>query len=392
MFKKTIIMLMVGVITISVMACGGGTSNETSNENSSGVTEAVGEYKNAATPSKTLSIFDDGTAVFSAKPDQTYTWTESEDTLVLSYHEDKTWSNGLTETINDEIVYKKTEINGINALKADTGGVVFLPESTSDDICATITDEVRQDLVRSTQVLDLDKMWSTLSSNVAKGKMEYDNKDYILTVGVMNIGTNNFEYMRSYEGDGTKSITVYMETEELAQLNNGEPITIFGTINVGNESNIFVRNVFVVDDYMDLENQSGDIDKEFLINEFDGDPDNDGKISWTAGSLDYFTKNYGTLPKLGRDDFLEQIVGKQWNAKYYVEPNREITILLNADGTAIETEDGKEHNWDWTFEDVLHLPASRQSNYEVRKVDDDMYIIYEIGSSVGYPHWLLWVD
>ena len=369
MRKKIIAFLMLLVLSVELVSCGSNSKNQTN--------KVVGSWRSVEDAGTILVFNSDGTATFSATPNQQYKWTLRDNSISL---EATDYASSLLIVEDETPVY----------LQGGDLGIRYVSVNTDEETCERIADELRQSRIEAASVTNLKQLWSELSTNEAKATIDYDGKYCITTVTVMNISRDSFEWMTMNNGYMT-TVAVDMPTEEIAKLHDGEGITVCGLINILSNNYIVISNAFIADEYVDGNEQTG-IDHKYLIDNFDGDPYHIGRISWTAGSLAYFTTNYGVLHKVDSKEFSEAIVGKQWNAKYYAEANKEITVLLNEDGTAIETENGKENNWKWKFTSYLHFPASRESNYEVRKVDDSMYIIYDIMYGEAMPHWLLWQD
>ncbi len=78
-------------------------------------------------------------------------------------------------------------------------------------------------------LLNLEELWSILDSNEAKAKLEYNKKQYKVTLQVMNIKSDSFEYITTYLGS-KRHVCVKLPTEELANLSSGEEITVLGTV------------------------------------------------------------------------------------------------------------------------------------------------------------------
>ena len=78
-------------------------------------------------------------------------------------------------------------------------------------------------------LLNLEQLWSTLDSNEAKAKSEYNKKQYKVTLHAMNIKSDSFEYITTYLGS-KRHVCVKLPTEELANLSSGEEITVLGTV------------------------------------------------------------------------------------------------------------------------------------------------------------------
>lgn len=78
-------------------------------------------------------------------------------------------------------------------------------------------------------LLNLEQLWSTLDSNEAKAISEYNKKQYKVTLQVMNIKSDSFEYATTYLGS-KRFVCVKLPTEELANLSSGEEITVLGTV------------------------------------------------------------------------------------------------------------------------------------------------------------------
>lgn len=99
--------------------------------------------------------------------------------------------------------------------------------------------------IENAETLELKTLWSALDENSAKAKTTYHGNQYRVTLNATNISEDWFEYM--YQDDnGIHSIYIYMETEELAKLENGSEVTVIGTVHISGD-NASIRHAFVVE-------------------------------------------------------------------------------------------------------------------------------------------------
>lgn len=258
-------------------------------------------------------------------------------------------------------------------------------KSTSSETSATqTTDYVK--LVESTPQLDLEQLWFTLDNNEAKATTEYNDKQYKVTLPVMNIKKDSFEYITEYLGS-QRHVCVKLPTEELAKLVSGKRITVLGTVVLSGRY-VYINDAFLTSPYETVKEFSQE-EVQNAIENYGGDG-GDGKIDWDEGSYPFFIENRADFEKITSDNFYETVSG-EWNAKEYLTPEKERTVIFDSETSATVITNGSEHVWEYSFvsKDALSFPKDVTQYEEVRKVSDNLIVFYD--DTVDYvPKFILY--
>lgn len=246
------------------------------------------------------------------------------------------------------------------------------------------------ELVASTPFLDLDKLWSDMASNKAKATLSYDQQMFQVKVTVLNISTAYFDYRYKYNGY-IKSLRVYLPTETLAELTNGEYITVLGKLVISG-SDAELKDAFVVDDSMVEKQTLDDETVQYIIDNYTPYNPDTKKIDWQKGSCPFLIDNRSSFEKLTAETFLDAMDG-EWRGKQYVTVEDDWRITITSTSTADVTKNGGEvHEWEYGFvEGLLKFPVSANYNYDARKVSDRLIVLYQC--TIDYvPYWILYKE
>jgi hypothetical protein len=228
-------------------------------------------------------------------------------------------------------------------------------------------------------------LWESLENNKAKAQTTYEGNMYKVTVRVQNIETNFFEYKEQYNGH-LKTLRIYMDTEELAKLNDFEQITVLGKL-----TNIYggtpeLKDAFIIDNYVSYK-QYNDEELKDKIDNFGGDG-GDGNIAWNEGSYPFFIDNMLNFKKIDSQIFYSEVTG-EWIGKYYVDGDKSTySITFTSENTAnVKKNDSKISEWNYSFNgENLKFPTTNSNSYEVRKVSDSLYVLYNDYK----PRWIIY--
>ena len=244
-------------------------------------------------------------------------------------------------------------------------------------------DETRKELVKETSNLNLEIFWGVLDSNKAQAKQIYEGNMYIVTVRFQNEEENYFEFKEQYNGS-LKTLRIYLETKEIAKLENFEEITVLGKlINVTTTPELV--DAFIIDPYVEEKTYTDDelADK---IEKFG----TSGNITWKEGSFPFFIDNRLEFKVINEELFYNELAGK-WIGKEYLGGDKShFDINFSAENEAyVSKDDSEEYKWDYAFSNnKLNFPKSNTSDdYEVRKVSDKLYVLY---TSDNKPSWIFY--
>ena len=203
-------------------------------------------------------------------------------------------------------------------------------------------DETRKELVKETSKLELDVFWSVLDSNKARAKQIYEGNMYKVTVRFQNGEENYFEYKERYNGS-IKALRVYLDTNEIAKLENFEEITVLGKlINVTTTPELV--DAFIIDPYVEEKTYTDDELKD-IINNYGGSG-GDGHISWNEGSFPFFIDNRLEFKVINEALFYNELSGN-WIGKHYLDGDEShFDINFSAENEAyVCKDDSEEYKW-----------------------------------------------
>ena len=364
--KKIVVGLLL-IMTICLLACG---TNKREIDNN-----LVGKWKDAVGGNRTLVLNDDGTGKY-GNNDLVWKWKDA--IIELEYND-----NNDTEY---NIVFEKKEIDGKMRLVSEVGDEIFIAEDSFEEECK----QIRTELVATTPDLNLDKFWTDISLNKAKAEMDYSQKMFKVKVSVYNIDTDKFSYMYK-DGGYTKTVTVYLPTEELAKLINGDKITVLGKLDSLYDSGVSINNAFVVDSrYTEQQTYDEATIKDVIENY--NPIGSDGNIHWDIGSSPFFIDNRLTFEEIDSKTFLEVMDG-EWIGKEYSHPKDKWSIIFTSKNTAnVSKNNGEIYEWKYKFSGTsLMFPESNRQFYEVRKVADNLIVLY--ANTIDYvPYWIIYKE
>lgn len=374
--NKTIVACLIVAMSLSMVACG--TSANSSGDTSSAVEqkkESNGEMSSIITSDQwidalgetnTYTFKEDGSGKFNSK---VISWKLEGSYIIVS---SDVYSDLVLSIDNTETGYRLT---------SDENQCIYVKAGE----LSSVQSAIREAAVESAIDVDLADLFSTAENNKAKAVQQYEGKLGKVVVNALNIEQNYFEYNTSLYGF-TKSIMVFLPTATLAELTNGEQIQVVGQLANINSSGFSIINAFIIDDYVATASFTDDEVADAIKNFGD---DGDGHISWVEGSFPFFIDNRLSFTLVEGTDADELLCSTKWNAKYYVQPELEITMTFKEDGSLIETEDGSENNWEWKNVGGLEFPADTGRYYEIRKVNDNTLVFYEDRTQY-HPEWVLY--
>lgn len=238
--KKALALILTFVLCLTLCACGGnGTNNEPSTTNT--IQSAIEEttppennelayltkepWKNIFSGKTTIKFSPDGTGKYS-KYDMT--WEFYDKTLTLYYTYDSAYGSQ-----DANIEYSIMEYNGTKMLSSASS--IYVSAANFKEGCAA----AKEYMISIAEELDWGAAHDLYLSNGAKAELEYDGKIVKWTAKVNEIA-DSYCYManETYNGYPLNSITVYMETDELAKLNKYQMITVIGKLNIGSFTSI----------------------------------------------------------------------------------------------------------------------------------------------------------
>jgi hypothetical protein len=240
----------------------------------------------------------------------------------------------------------------------------------------------RESLVEETEILDLNLLWYTIDNNVAQAEEKYEGNNYIINVTVRNKGNNYFQPYFKY-GNHTKSIIVYMPSEEIAKLSDGEKITVLGKLeNVA--GSVCLKNAFIIDDYV----KGQKFDDETLKHnvEIYGGPGADNHYDWSEGSFPFLMNNMGFFKKIDNAEDFNKVMSGAWKAKQYSDNDVIWTFdFVSTEYANVAKGENEAKEWKYSISGgVLKLVST---NYSVRKASDKLVILYD---DDGIPRWILY--
>ena len=252
------------------------------------------------------------------------------------------------------------------------------------------TQEEKTELVKNTPMLNLDEVFDVISVNEAKAEVNYNQKMFQVKVSAMNIGTDFFEYAY-IDGNITRSIKVFMPTEELAKLDNGDKIIVLGELSVSG-TYLALKNAFVVSSDLVEQVEFDEQTIKDIIEQYNPKGE-DGNIHWDIGSSPILIDNRLSFEQLDENTFYEAVKDGEWTTKEYISPKDSRKIVFTSSTTAdVSTNGGKVYEWEYGFSgDKLKFPVKASDKYEVRRVSDNLIVFY--AKTVDYvPYWLLYKE
>ena len=205
-----------------------------------------------------------------------------------------------------------------------------------------------------------------------------ENKDFSAAI-------NAFEELNGYKDSDTMILEcLYREAEEAMANGDAEKaLNIYSELGVYKDSeskcnayeNAYQETIqsFTDDEVADAIKNFGNVDG--------------GDITYEEVYFPFFVDNRLSFTLVKGSDADTLLCSTKWNAKYYAEPRKEITMIFKEDGSLIETEGDWQNNWDWKNVDGLEFPIGTDRHYTIRKVNDHTLVFFEYDSK---PEWVLY--
>ena len=196
-------------------------------------------------------------------------------------------------------------------------------------------------------------------------------------------------------------ITYCGAEEQLRQYPDTDPEAALEELDDGEEPETYTRTYLNLRNVYLQEEAPFVLDPDELKTMIDtfGDLGEDGVLQLSDGSFPWFIDNRESFTRLTAKQINTTLPEETWNAKYYLEPDKELSVTFFPDGTTTNTLNSDQlefwywestNNTDMLSEGFLHTRTgdSKASGYEVRQVTEDVLVLYLIGSSI--PSWILY--
>lgn len=375
--KKIFVAGLILTMTVSVVACGAKASSS-SKDLSSTVKqreESNGELSSVMTSDQWIDALGE-TSTLTFKKDGSGKFNNN----VISWRLDGTYIT-VSRAEKADMVLSIDNTDFGYQLTSDESQCIYVK---AGDL-SSAQSSIRKASVKSAIDVDLAELFSTAKNNKAKAAQQYEGKLGKVVVNVMNIEKYYFDYATTSCGS-IKSIKVFLPTTTLAELTNDERIQVVGQLSNVDSSGFSIYNAFIIDDYVATASFTDEEIADAIKNFHD---DGDGHIYWTEGSFPFFIDNRLSFTLVEGSDADALLCSTKWNAKYYAQPEKEITMTFKEDGSLIETEGDHKNNWDWKNVGGLDFPTGSGRNYEIRKVNDNTLVFYQ-NDAQHSPHWVLY--
>ena len=222
--KKTISLLLVLVLCLSLCACGG--EAETVPTENDELAFLTGEtWKNVFTGTTSVKFESDGTGKH-AQYDMTWEMYDNVLTYYYTYE-------GAYGSSNVTVECSVIEYNGVKMLLSDS--TIYVSAANFKEGCAAAKDY----MISVAEELNWAAAYDLYLSNAAKAEVEYDGKIVKWTATVYEISESYCRMANeTYNGLPLNSINVYMDTDELIKLNKYREIAVIGIMNIGSFTSI----------------------------------------------------------------------------------------------------------------------------------------------------------
>ena len=231
--KKILALMLSAGLMVPLAACGsnGGSLEETL---VSGDWQAVMDY--STRPERTIVFREDGTGTMTSSNGYggDILWEISDESTVdVEYSTDKTVKNYTFEYTN--------EADSIRLTDHDQH-MIFVPAENYE----SETEAVKAEMLESAQELDWENAYQLKLDNEAKFQEEYVGQIWKWTARVFEIGDGYCKMANeaSSFGGANNAIYVYMSNNDLANLYDGDEITVIG---IFDEYSDKLNNAFVVE-------------------------------------------------------------------------------------------------------------------------------------------------
>lgn len=229
--KKPLALMLSAAFMVSLAACGSGGSLEDTLVSEDW--QAVMDY--SLTPEHTIVFREDGTGTMTSSNGSggDIVWETSDGSTVnVEYSTDKTVKNYTFEYTNEADSIRLTD-HGQH--------MIFVPAENYE----SETEAVKAEMLESAQALDWESAYQIKLDNEAKFQEEYVGQIWKWTARIFEIGDGYCKMANeaSSLGGANNAIYVYMSNSDLANLHNGDEITVVGIFDEYSEK---LNNAFVV--------------------------------------------------------------------------------------------------------------------------------------------------
>ena len=113
--------------------------------------------------------------------------------------------------------------------------------------CGKSSDEFdKEEYIANAKTVDVEELCDAVMENAAKAEMTYGGNQYKMTLTPEDIEENRFRCWYFPSNGGSRSLFVYMETEDLAKLEVESEVTIVGTVEITGDF-LQINNAFIVE-------------------------------------------------------------------------------------------------------------------------------------------------
>lgn len=216
--REFILLAALGAVGMFTTGCSG-IANESPLTSTTWIDVLLGEEKVTFSADGTVHIGDDS-----------YPWKQDGEKIVVT----KTTNNSVTGVESEkELTYELGEQDGYKTLSdlTDEAKAFYVPEDKLDT--------AREYIKSHADPVDFDQLTADRISNMARAKSTYEGKFCITSITVRAIESNCARCSHKllddelYNGLPLNSVSIYLPSEALMQLNKGDKIIVCGLVTVG---------------------------------------------------------------------------------------------------------------------------------------------------------------